>query len=233
MKTLSKTLLTTCIMMSVLAVHAQVGFQIGWEAGAGVSWASGNKVMRQLNNPRDSYSGGLLGQIDFRRKVGLRTGLMYDLHGTSYAMQLNDPVDQSLVTIHGRQRFDLLTVPVLVRLTLGKRLRYFAEAGPYVNFILRVTTRSAAVGNFPAIRTDWTSGFKAAQLGIASGLGLTFAFTDAIWFSCTLRAHVGLTNASALPVFGDGAIRTNAANVLLGACYRFEVAKSRRTALLR
>lgn len=233
MNALRETLLTACAILTMLVANAQVGFQLGWEAGAGASWLTGNAILRDFNDPRNSISGGVLGQIDFQRKIGFRTGLMYDLHGTSYTRQLTDPFDQSPVTIHGRTRLDLLTVPVLLRLTLGKRLRYFAEAGPYASFILRVIQRSPPAGNFPNIYTDVTRNFKAAELGIASGLGLTFAITDALWLSCTLRANVGITNASALPVFQDGAIRSNAANVMLGVSYRFEVPNSRRTALLR
>lgn len=113
---------------------------------------------------------------------------------------------------------DYLMVPVMAQASFGNKARIQVGVGPYAGMLLRSRRSFGDEVNFPT--TDTTNELKQWDMGISASMGGSLPLTDALRFEAMVRYDKGLSNISALPVFGGGTIHTNAVCLLLGCSYR-------------
>lgn len=196
---------------------------IGVEGGLGVASlrGRGNDFITKSDHIRISYEKGLFIQYNFKKIISIKTGAYYAKKGSSTRIPIFfDLPGPAIDTIKGEESFDYITVPLLVKVTFGNKIRYFINAGPYMGFLLKQTEQYGPIRQSPQTTLDGTDSYKKTEKGISTGAGVLFNYKQRLDFSMEIRNNLGLTNTSKLPVGNDREIKTNATNILLGISYK-------------
>ncbi|MFN8713560.1 MAG: porin family protein [Bacteroidota bacterium] len=204
-----------------LTATAQINkLDIGAEGGFSLASLRGNEVIDSYHDTRIGYSGGLFVQYNFRKIISVRTGGYYERKGSSLEFLFTDINGTIIGTFKGKENFNYLTVPLLVRATFGQKLNYFVNAGPYIGFLMKKTEYTEAFQSIPEITSDQTDLFKKTETGLSFGIGVSYTLKEKFALSFEARNNLGLTDTSDLPVINNGVIKTNAVNFLFGFSYK-------------
>lgn len=216
-----KKILTVLICTLTITIYGQTNIlDLGIEGGISAASLRGNTSIDNYHGTRIGYMGGLFIQYNFRKIISLRTGSYFEEKGSAIKFDLHDQNGQTVGTIHGKENFDYLTIPLLLRATFGKKLNYFINVGPYIGFLIKQTEHTDAFQNYPETNPDRTDITKKTEIGLSTGLGLSYTIRQHYAFSFEVRNNLGLTNTSAVPVLNDGTVKTNALNFLFGFAYK-------------
>ena len=195
-------------------------FNIGIEGGPSLISLHGNDVVESYNDLSLGFSGGLSFQYNFSKLVALRTNISFERKGLTTKIQATDEYGNPIGELTFHSNFNYLTLPLLGRLTFGKKINFYVNAGPYLGYLLKQKDITEAFGEYPKTEMDNTDNFKRLDFGITSGLGMNFPIQEKLLLSVEIRNNFGLTNISSLPVANDGSIKTNSTNLLVGVAYR-------------
>jgi len=213
--------LTVLLSVLTLTVFGQINMiDIGVEGGFSAASLRGNEIIDMHHKSRIGYSGGVFGQFNFKKVISIRTGAYFENKGSLTESAMTDQTGQSLGTIRIKQNFDFITIPLLVRATFGKKLNYFVNVGAYYGILLKQTESMDPFQDYPEMTFDRTHNYKRDEVGISTGLGLSYTFKFPLAISFEVRNNLGLTNTSRLPVYKGGTIKTNNLNFLFGVCYK-------------
>jgi hypothetical protein len=194
-------------------------FESGIEGSPSLIMLKGNDYFYYRNNPTIGYSARLFFQYNFKKIISLRTNLAFERKGSIVNSQSFDEYGNSFGSLQTKSKFDYLTIPLLVRATFGKRVLFFANAGPYLGYLLNQTDISKGE-NVPKTKTDNTSSFKRFDFGVSAGFGLLVPIEQNFALSFEARDNVGYYNISKVPV-NRGSIETVATNFLFSFVYKF------------
>ncbi len=103
-------------------------FQIGLEGGPSLASIDGKDRFKDNYSTKVGYAVGLSLQYDVSKTFSIRTGAGFERKG--FKMKLYNPfssVDAGEIRYH----FDYLVAPLLARVTLGNKIKFFANAGTY------------------------------------------------------------------------------------------------------
>lgn len=216
-----KKLLTILICSLALTTYSQTNLlDIGVEGGVSLASLRGNDFIDANHSSRMGYSGGLFVQFNFRKIFSVRTGGYYERKGSSIEIPAMDENGNTDGTVYGKENFDYLTVPLLLRATFGEKVNYFVNTGPYIGFLMKQWGQLEAHNEFPESSQDRTENFKKIEAGVSLGLGLAYNLNSNLAFSIEARNNLGLTETRLLPVYGNGVMKTNALNFLVGISYK-------------
>ncbi|MBI9039206.1 MAG: PorT family protein [Bacteroidales bacterium] len=193
-------------------------FEVGLEMGPSLKSLYGNDAL--ANDVSIGFLGGLTFQYNFSKLVSIRTNISFERKGLttkSIAIDVNGNV---IGEIKFHSNFDYLSVPLLCRFTIGKEINFFANAGPYLSYLIKQQDKSNAIGEYPETKIDNTHNFKRLDFGLTYGLGMIFPIREKLLLSAEIRNNIGLSNISSLPLVNDGSIKTNSIIILIGIAYR-------------
>lgn len=141
---------------------------------------------------------------------GIRTGMGFERKGNQAIVEFTtatgEPAGQGKI----KHNFDYLTVPILIRFNTKQKIKFYFVAGPYIGFLVNRTNivREETI--------DVKEDFSTIDLGLHLGLGLLIPLSEKLELDVGLREELGLINTSELPVYDDGAVRTNSFGVVFG-----------------
>ena len=170
---------------------AQVGkCEIGVEAGAGARYISS----RYFNyDATGGYSFGVNFQYKLNSLLSLRTSLYMERKGAVISgIYITDeqgvPLGQTNMSID----LDYLTLPVLLRFSVGRSVKFFMNAGPYCGMLLR----ESRLIEKPRRRVEGNSNapYKNIDFGLASGMGGVIPLGERLSISVEARYNMGLLN---------------------------------------
>lgn len=191
--------------------------EAGLQIGPGLGWLRGNEGIGRTKGIIGPV-GGLTVQYNLSRELGVRLGAYYQQKGYRS--------DILFVDINGNEvgsgdldfKLDYLTIPLMLRYSSGEKLMVSVGVGGYSGILL---SARQTVSGFNAPEQTVTDDFDTLDLGICVSVGGAMACGERIDLNAELRFDMGLANISALPVVGDGSVRTNAVCLLVGCSYRF------------
>jgi len=216
-----KKLLILLFSILCLTSYGQTNIlDIGAEGGCSLASIRGIDKKIVHHKSRVGYCGGLFVQYNFRKILSIRTGAYYERKGSSFEVEATDEIGTTIGIIHGNENFDYINVPLLIRATFGKKLKFFVNAGPYVGFLLKQSEHVKALNDFPGYNNDNTHSFKKTETGISAGVGISYSCGNRISISLEIRDNLGLSNTSAVEVYNNGTIKTNALTFLPGINYK-------------
>jgi len=195
-------------------------FDIGLEGGAGLVFLRGNDFIKLHYKPTVGISIGISFQYSFSNNFALRSGLAYERKGGRFMVL----AEQSGVTeeIKGHSNYDYLTLPVLIRASIGKKIKYFANTGFYIGGLVRQTLEYNSDGVvFKVPRFDNTINDKLFDFGLVLGAGVYIPIKEQFFLSAEIRDDLGLTNTSKVPIMNNGKIKNNSTKLLICFGYRF------------
>ena len=195
-------------------------FNIGIEGGPSLISLHGNDMVESYDDLSLGFSGGLSFQYNFSKLVALRTNISFERKGLTTKNQATDEYGNPIGELTFHSNFNYLTIPLLGRLTFGKKINFYINAGPYLGYLLNQKDITEAFGEYPKSELDNTDNFKRLDFGITSGLGMNFPIQEKFLLNFEIRNNLGLTNISSVPVYNDGSIKTNSTNLLIGIVYR-------------
>jgi hypothetical protein len=193
---------------------------VGFETGSNISKLRGNEFIENYHSSRIGCCAGLSGQFNFKKIISIRTAITYELKGSTFEFPPTAFSGQTNETLRGKENFNFLTIPILIRATFGKKINYFINTGSYYSYLLRQTQFIETFQNSDEIKSNTTLYFKRNELGVSAGFGISYSPKMPIIISFELRNNLGLTNLSRLEVYNDGTVKTNSVSLLLGVCYK-------------
>jgi len=221
MRKLRNSILIVLILSSLLTLGQTNKFEVGLEVGPSLTSLRGNDVLDKNNDLSFGFSSGLTFQYNFPKLISIRTNISFERKSSTSQVSATDQNGDQIGEITYHSYFDYLTIPILGRLTFGKKINFFVNAGPYIGYLIKLTDIIEAYGEHPKREFDDTDYYKRTDLGITTGLGARFPIKNKLFLSIEIRNNFGLTNISSFTVVNDGAIKTNSTNLLFGIEYRF------------
>lgn len=216
------------ILLSVSTSFSQSSRStIGFEGGASFVTIYGNEYAEDKGSGVFRFSGGFSYQYRVSDLFALRTNVFYERKGNR--IYLDDILlSGEPIELTGRNYYDYLTVPLLCRVTFGKKIKFFANAGPYAGVLVsqRIITETNSK-NYPGTESNDIDDFVRMDYGISSGVGMNFKLLEDISLGFELRNNLGLRNISNGPVYNDGAIKNNTTSILIGLAFNLKAAKSK------
>ena len=158
---------------------------------------------------------GICFQYNLNEIIALRTNISYERKGSLAKFSIRDTLANQTSEISTRNNFEYLTAPILIRLTFGKKIKYFFNAGPYFGYLLKQTFVTKGK-NIPTSRIDNTFRDKRFDTGLSMGVGFYKPFRTNGAFTFEIRNNLGLYNVSEVLVINNGTIKTNSFNILFG-----------------
>ena len=161
MKTISKIILTLTLLSGLSILNAQ-NFKAGIQVGS--NFAVQSQIGDYYNNSdiRTGLHAGVYGNYSFNEGLSLQTEVAYDQKGAKSGIV--------------KSNFDYITVPLLVKYSLGKSwktpLRFNIYTGPYAGFLIKAESKNdeGTVNN----TTDLKNNTNKVEFGIISGIGLKY-----------------------------------------------------------
>lgn len=211
------------VLIASLFVNGQNDIIASVSSGVTFSSIRGNAIAEQ-NHFDFNYVGGIGFEKPISNKVSILTGIYYDNKSFKNEIYFNrpnnyDPYDPFFYDSKVKLKVTLqyLTIPVLFRYYLDKNQLFYINSGPYVGFYLNTTTRVDG----DKIKDDSNDVFKTVDFGWSIGIGKKFKITEKNNLSIELKENLGLMNISNVPVQGNGTVKTNSFNLILG--YEFKL----------
>lgn len=199
-------------------------FDLGISGGPGMITLRGNTYIDEHHKPAIGFATGITAQYNFPKIISVRAEFGFARKGS----QLNEELtftdangnvigtDRLIV----QNQFDYLQVPLVIRASIGKKMKYFVNAGMYGGYLLNQTIITNQTDYSPAIDTDNTGNMERLDLGIVSGFGIEYPIGKRFAASCEIRNSYGLYNTSKVPLYQGGWIKTNSTNLLFNFVYR-------------
>ncbi len=218
---MKKIILFILLIVIFTFVNAQESkFNLGIEAGPGISTLWGNGVQKGSSNLLLTYSGGLFFQYNNpSNKSSIFTNINYERKGYSVQGTETDEYGNITGISTGKCNLDYLSVPIQMRLTFGNKINFFVNGGPCFNYLFKQ--------NFVVKSTHITkytysdiSQYNRFELGIATGFGLGFVFSEKYLFLFEIRNNFGVYTISKATAINGLSIKNNSTNVLIGLAYK-------------
>lgn len=213
--------LSVLLLTFLTTAHGQTQrLSIGIEGGPSLISLRGNSAVNSYGSGF-SFAAGVAVQYNISTHFSLRTNVHFERKGTNTKVLFTDVNGATIRDGRIHLNFDYITLPLLARYSVGERIRFMANAGPFVGYLLNQTGSFRGVGNDPSIEYFRLQDFNRIDFGIALGVGTAIPIGSHILFSVELRDNLGLMNISKVPVIGNGSIKTNSVVLLIGLAYSF------------
>lgn len=211
-----------CLSTQIFAQNSksEIGLELGPSRTKIVdSWIG------EYNKAKLGYYIGLSYQYNLSERFSVRTGLAFEQKGSRQDRQLsfadsagNFTYDQLKV----KESYSYITIPVLLRVNFGKKIKYFVNAGPYAGLLISYKYKREQGKLLQAFSGGDTEGLNQIDLGISAGAGIQYPFSNKISASLEVRHNAGLLSIYGPDLYFTGippSVLTNATNILVGLSF--------------
>ncbi len=234
--------LLTCIALFLFSTTlsiAQTGkFSVSVEGGPSVSYIYKNSLPAESFKPTVGGYAGVLFNYRFKKHFALETGLAWEQKGTKfykalasviYNLQPSAVANEYTYYADYTFRFNYLTLPVMVKASFGRKLRFVASGGAYFSLLLSQTYVSNGHSNFLIDPSTYTEK-KPYDLGLSGSLGIEIGVMKNAAISLKFSDHLSMINTNLFPIFtmvtgetvnSDRSSYINSAMVSLGFSWFF------------
>jgi hypothetical protein len=192
-----KKIFLTLIVVMLVAAGVMGQSQVGIRGGLHSATVDANPMILGTEEPwRTGFIMGIASQFWAGEVFSFAPELMYEQRG--FSQEFTGGVERVA-------RFDYVSVPLLFRLTFGRTMRAYVNAGPTISYWLGGTQRAGVIADmgidqeyneeirFGVADGDWTYDASRFELGGAVGGGLMLD-TEGGTFLIDIRYTQGFTN---------------------------------------
>jgi Outer membrane protein beta-barrel domain len=184
-------------------------------------------------SPDFGFLGGLSCEYQFKEKLSLHVELSYErkTQKSNNNILINDSDFDPTNSINGEEKFetkknyDYLVLPIMLKYDFKDKNSFFVNGGPFIGFLLQSSLTNdldpRILGPNEQNKRITTKNNNPIDLGFSLGLGKTFDINDKNSIFIEIRDNVGLINTSKSKAFGNGTIKTNSLNLVVG--YSFDL----------
>jgi hypothetical protein len=209
----------------VAALYCLTGFgqESNWLVGIDVSTTltsiRGDEIYDDFQT-RVGYSGGMDVEYCFNQSFSLKTGLMYELKGSSVHIAFTDENGQTLQDDIVKTNFNYLIIPVLASFNTKGTKKFYVNAGPYLGYLLNKKKKESGYDTIPKSTTNVTETAKRIDFGLSVGVGLYIPLYPKVIMDISLKENLGLINVSEAKYGNsDYSEKTNSFGFYLGFKY--------------
>ena len=217
--------LLTCCMAKAQDEANSIPFsklQIGIEAAPAMAGQSGIPA-GGTPKPLFGFSAGFTGLYSFNESWAIWAGLGFDQKGNEITLLFTNNNGQNTgQSADIKDFFDYLDIPVLARYNFPGTLHFFANAGPYIGYLLSDIgyTTFNDNGQYPQPGpVNYTHYDKRFDAGACLGIGFNKSISDKILLELELRGNFAVTPVIPASPVGLG-IHNQSLNLLIGARYK-------------
>jgi len=222
---MSKFLLsTTLLLISFLNYSQKSKIKFGAQAGLNYSNFRGYEVPvgpLYSESPAFAFLGGLNFEYQFKEKLSLKLELNYERKSqkADNNIELTD-LNGSTKSYNytSKKNNDYLVLPILVKYSFSDKNSFYINGGPFIGYLLK-SNLTNDLGNIDGSNNDsfeTTNLNNRTDFGLTIGLGKTIELNDKNSIFIEVRENLGLTNTSKNKVWGNGEVKTNSFNLIIG-----------------
>jgi len=178
-------------------LSGQNRFALSLEGGPSYTHIHGNSANSDYLKPILGGFGGIAFQYSFLDKLSFKTGIAYERKGADLLV--------NSIMLNYTFHFDYLTIPLLIKASIGKKLRFLVSAGPYFSYLINQTyiNNHYYPYNFEYPIPDQSTYENANKLdfGIIGCIGIEVRIKNQYALSLEVRDHYGLVNTKLFPDF--------------------------------
>ena len=191
---MKKTIVFIFLLFSISAFSQQNKWDVGIVGGPGITALAMNYAYKP--DPNIGFYTGLSGQYNFNEHFAIHTELAFDRKGTKVDLTFSDRNGNETGTGKQINQFNYLTLPILFRASIGNKVKYFLQAGPYLSYLLNETSKYSSSIDNPRynLKINGTSHTTPMDFGISAGLGALIPVKEKFAISCELRGNYGLVD---------------------------------------
>jgi len=209
--------------------------EIGFELGPSARILFGNEALRNGQQLALGFSCGLRTSYKINNRLSLQSGLYYELKGGQsplYTIDLSqpDPILQrrgfssvqngGIIEFRSRDNFNFISLPILLKLNLGKEKHWYINAGGSIGYLFRMRGVTL-ITNRETKRYSPPNTFFSIEYAADFGTGYETALNQKWNMHFAIRNHIGLNNLlDSQNIVGEGSLQTFSCFFLAGLSYR-------------
>jgi hypothetical protein len=192
-------------------------FEIGVQSGPSITRIRYLSGATDLFKSKAAFSMSMFFQYNLSKNFALRIDPGYENKGYYANYTLTDANGAIIREAKEIGNFNYINIPVLFRASMGNKIKYFINVGPYMGVLL--SQHSIYDSPYSGKSKDTgTNYYKTLDFGITSGLGLAIPIKENFALSVEARNNIGLINISNS---SNSNVKTLSFNLLVGFAYKF------------
>ena len=194
-------------------------FILNIEAAPNIRFLSGNFNSTQVNEPTIGFYSGITAQFPLKNNWSIVTGVGFERKGSVIKTEWTDFNANPIGIYNTYVNHDYLIVPVLFRASFGDKINYYFNGGVYYGYLLTAKF-NAERPNLPNIQLN-DEYINKSDFGVSIGGGIKINIAKSLAIPIEIRSNHGLINTNKAEIINNGAIKTNAINLIVGVSYNF------------
>lgn len=197
-------------------------FSIGVEGGPGLVTLTGSPALKDMKSII-RWSAGLTFQYRINKRLSLIAAPAYAGKGAKAPMSiliLDTITGASGGAITPHLHYNYLTLPLMIRYTFGRRIKYYGSGGPYISYLLGRRDIAKGENIAPLTLYEGKDIDQAWDFGISLGAGISIPVLKRVSVSLEIRNSTGLYNTCKKGNAQISTIKTQATRLLAGLEYR-------------
>jgi len=212
------------IIASQYAKAQDKKLELGIEGGPNSSDIYSSSSLMNVG-PAYHFSIGLTGQYNISETFSIKTGIGYEKKGYTLAFSYvtNPASPDPFYTTYNPFNMDYMVIPIEARMTFGKKIKFFVDAGPYLGFMTGAKTTITALDSighkYSFSENDMINRYKHFDFGAGAGIGLERAISERWIIDLEVRLNYGFLN-NGYPFSNSPSVENESSNILLGLRYK-------------
>jgi hypothetical protein len=212
------------LLIATLSYSQNSKIKFGIQAGLNYSDFRGYEIPvtpLYSESPAFAYLGGINVEYLIKEKLSLKLDLNYERKSqkADNTLEIFDNNGSSKVyNFTSKKNYDYLVLPIMIKYSFTNRNSFFINGGPYIGYLLKSNITND-LGNIDGVINEpfeTTKYNNRTDFGLSIGIGKNFELKENNSIFIEIRENLGLTNTSKNTVLGNGTVKTNSLNLIIG-----------------
>jgi hypothetical protein len=212
------------LLIATLSYSQNSKIKFGIQAGLNYSDFRGYEIPvtpLYSESPAFAYLGGINVEYLIKEKLSLKLDLNYERKSqkADNTLEIFDNNGSSKVyNFTSKKNYDYLVLPIMIKYSFTNRNSFFINGGPYIGYLLKSNITND-LGNIDGVINEpfeTTKYNNRTDFGLSIGLGKNFELKENNSIFIEIRENLGLINTSKNTVMGNGTVKTNSLNLIIG-----------------
>ncbi len=226
-KNMKKLLLSIIfLLISTLNYSQNSKIKFGIQGGLNYSNFRGYDIPDQFDPLySESPAFALLGGLNFEYQIKGKLSLKLELNYERKSQKADNYIE--ITDIDGftkgynftsKKNYDYLVLPIMLKYNFTNKNSFYVNGGPFVGFLLK-SNLTNDLQNIDGLNNDpieTTNLNNKTDFGLSIGLGKIIEINEKNSIFIEVRENLGLTNTSKNKVWGNGEVKINSLNLIIG-----------------